>query len=146
MRKIACGLSTFGYNMMPAPSVQAYCYISRLNNREWVHFLIDTGAAETCLNGIYAKDLQPYLRPETIDSSSGIGGSCDYFHERAVIVFWDTRNEPVHHVIWLGIQRLTRDHLRNPGVLHVPCLLVRDIISKGRLDYNPHSEVSLLFP
>lgn len=132
--------------MTPAPAVQAYCYIPRVNHGEWVHFLIDTGASETCLNGIYALGLQHHMRPETLEESHGIGGNCDYFHERTILVFRDDRNQWLSRVVWLGIQHITRAHLNNPNILHCPALLGRDILNRSRLDYNPNQrEVTLIF-
>ena len=146
MRRVICRLSTFGFNMMPAPAVQAFCYIPRINHSEWVDFMVDTGASETCLNGIYALDLQSQMRTNTLINSCGIGGDCDYFHERAAIIFSDDRGELLSRVIWIGIQHITSQHLQDSNIMHVPCLLGRDILNRCQFDYNPtQSNIALIF-
>jgi len=147
MRRVTCTLSTFGFQMMPAPAVQAYWYMPRLNHGEWALFLIDTGASGTCLNGIYALDLQRYMRPSTLSSSFGIGGTSEYFTERAIIIFRDDRNQLLHRTIQIGIQRIERRHLSDPHTLYCPCLLGRDLLNVCIFNYNPSkNEVTLMFP
>lgn len=147
MRRVTCTLSTFGFQGMPAPAVQAYWYLPRLNHGEWILFLIDTGASATCLNGIYALGLQQQMRPRTLTSSFGIGGSSQYFSERAVIVFRDDRGQLFHRTIQIGIQQIQRQHLNDPNALQCPCLLGRDILHWCALNYNPtRNDVVLVFP
>lgn len=132
--------------MTPAPAVQAYWYIPRLDHGEWVEFLIDTGASATCLNGIYALDLQRHMRPSTLSPSTGIGGSSNYFHEQAMIVFRDDRNDLLSRTITIGIQHIQRRHLRDPAILYCPCLLGRDILNRCAFVYDiSHREVALMF-
>ncbi len=131
--------------MMPAPAVQAFWYIPRLDHGEWVDFLIDTGASGTCLNGIYTLDLQRHMRRSTLSTSHGIGTS-EYFYERAIIIFRDDNNELLSRTIQLGIQRIIRQHLSDPFALHCPCLLGRDIINGCTFGYDPrHNETTPIF-
>jgi len=139
--------------MLPAPAVQAYWYIPRLARGEWVHFLIDTGASGTCLNGIYALDLQDHMRRNTLDDSYGIGGGSKYYYERAIVVFLDDNNEPLAQNIQLGIQCIQKQDLSDPPdldllyCLYCPCLLGRDILNDCIFSYNTkHNEVTLTFP
>ena len=60
--------------MTPAPAVQAFWFMPRLNRGEWILFLVDTGASSTCLNGIHALPLQANMNPNTLTNSFGIGG------------------------------------------------------------------------
>lgn len=122
--------------MLPAPAVQALCYIPRIRHSEWVDFMMDTGASATCLNGIYALGLERYKRPSTIRSSSGISGSCDYFYEDAVLIFMDTRKRQVAEAIKLGIQCIPAANQHDPDWPHCPCLLGRDIMNKYILTYD----------
>lgn len=116
--------------MTPAPAVQAFWYIPRLDRGEWVLFLVDTGASATCLNGIHALDLQPYMRPRTLSTSIGIGGSSQYFSEQAIIVLRDDRNKWLFRMIRaMGIQRIESQHLSDPTCLNCPSLLGRDILN-----------------
>lgn len=121
--------------MTPAPSVQALCYIDRIGHSEIVDFLIDTGASGTCLNGTYAYGLHDQMRPHSIRSSVGIG-TCDYYHEHAVIIFLDRDNQPIYFEIGLGIQRLDHDPDEDHD-LNIPSLLGRDIINKCEFYYLP---------
>lgn len=131
----------------PAPAVQAYWYIPRLDRGEWVLFLVDTGASETTLNGIHALALQSHMRTRTLSPSFGIGGSCQYFGERAIIVFRDDRNQWLSRTIQrLGIQLIEQQHPSNSTVLYCPCLLGRDILNDCIFNYNPsHTDVTLMF-
>ena len=149
MKKVVCRLSNFGFTMMrPAPAVQVHCYIPRIKHGEWVDFLIDTGASETCLNGVYALSLQRNMRPETLEPSLGIGGSCQYFHESTILVFRQEGKQylakPVRR---LGIQQILWEYLRIPNFLDCPSLLGRDILNHCCLNYFPQgNSVELLFP
>ena len=136
---------------MPAPAVQAYCYIRRINHGEWVDFLIDTGASGTCLHGVYAFDLQEHMQSHRIRYSYGIGGmSCGYYHERATLLFRDDKGQPLRRVITLGIQQFTAEHVNDQQTLTdclgCPSLLGRDILNKCLFTYrtNP-AEVTLAF-
>ena len=123
---------------MPAPPVQAYWYLPRLDHGEWTLFLIDTGASATCLNGIYALGLQQQMRPETVTHSFGIGGSCQYFGERAVIVFQCDDGQLLHRTIQrIGVQRIQTQQLNDPNMLQCPSLLGRDILFYCRFNCNP---------
>lgn len=147
MRRVACTLSTFGFPGKPAPAVQAFWYLPRLNHGEWTLFLIDTGASGTCLNGIYALGLQQHMRPRTLTSSFGIGGSSQYFSERAIILFRDDSGQLLPQAIPIGVQRIQRQHLNGPSVLQCPCLLGRDILNGCVLNYDPiNNDVALVFP
>lgn len=149
MIRVPCRLSNFGFVMMrPAPAVQVYCYINRLNRGEWVDFLIDTGASESCLNSIYALDLQQSMRPQTLETSIGIGGNCLYFHEQATLVFRDERNQPMARLVRrLGIQQIRREYLSIPNFLDCPSLLGRDILNQCQLYYRfQQGVVELIFP
>jgi len=139
MLKIQCSLSTFGFNMSPAPAVQALCYIPRVQHSEWVDFLIDTGASATCLNGIYALGLEQYKRTGTVRRSAGISGSCDYFYEEALLIFMDTRRRQVAEPIKLGIQCIPNTNQNDPDWLHCPCLLGRDVLNKYIFNYDVQS-------
>lgn len=149
MHIIKCDLSDFGVLRMPAPRVQALCYIRRLKLSTEVDFMIDTGACETCLNGGYAIGLQRYMLKETIENSAGIGGKCGYYKETALLVFTDTTGQPVEYKLELGIQQIRRCLLKKPNhvALRTPCLLGRDVLSKWELIYNHQKEdITLIAP
>lgn len=149
MRRVKGDLSDFGILLTPAPRVQVFCYIPRLDLGTQVDFMIDTGASGTCLNGGYALGLQRYMRKETIRPSAGIGGHWCYYRETALLVFIDTTGQPVGFELELGIQRIRRFLcLRpSPSTLLTPCLLGRDVLSEWELRYNHKKEdVTLVVP
>lgn len=135
--------------MIPAPSVQVFCYIKRINHGEWVDFLIDTGASATCLHGTYAFDLQEYMRIRTLRDSSGIGGvRCGYYQEEATLVFRDDIGQPLSRVVRIGIQQFTEDHVNDPHTLEecleCPSLLGRDILNNCLFIYKAKPEAITL--
>ena len=152
MRKVTCKSQTFGFETTPAPAVQAYCYIKRINHGEWVDFLIDTGATRTCLHGIYAFDLQEHMRIKTLEGYYGIGGvSCGYYHERATLIFLDDKGQPLSRVIRIGIQQFTDEHVNDQDTLEecleCPSLIGRDILNKCLFVYQTKpEEITLTFP
>lgn len=151
MRKVVCKLQTFGFDTTPAPSVQVFCYIKRINHSEWVDFLIDTGASETCLHGTYAFDLQEYMRIRTLRDYYGIGGvSCSYYHEEATLIFRDDTGQPLSRVVRIGIQQFTEEHVNDPDTLEecleCPSLLGRDILNRCLFIYKTKpEEITLTF-
>ncbi len=149
MRTIKCTFSSFGYqSSTPAPAVQVLVFIPRINFSVLQTFLIDTGASGTCLHGLSALRLQSVLDTASIQSSSGIGGHCYYYQERALLVFKDTNNNDFSRATLLGIQKIEPSELHTkPGILRLPSLLGRDILSKCELRYNyPSNETSLIIP
>lgn len=146
MRKVVCRLSNFGFaTERPAPAVQVFCFIPRINHSEWVDFLIDTGASETCLNGIYALDLQQDMRKETLEDSLGVGGGCQYYHESSILIFQDEHDEPfAKQVVPMGIQQITPEYLRIPDFLDCPPLIGRDILEKCIFHYEPSNNIAEL--
>lgn len=149
--KVIAKLSKFGYEMTPAPAVQAFFYIERIDYGEWVDFLIDTGASGTSLHGPHAFDLQEYMRIETLDYSNGFGEiRVGYYYETAIILFWDENGKPLYQVVELAINQFTEDYMNNQNILddclECPCLLGRDILDKCTFLYqvNPE-EITLTF-
>ena len=152
MNKVIGKLSSFGFEMTPAPAVQAFFYIERIDYGEWVDFLIDTGASGTCLHGPHAFDLQEYMRPRTIRYSNGIGGvRVGYYQERAIILLSDDKGQPVFQVVQLAIHQFKDKDLNNQNIfedcLECPCILGRDILKACRLIYQADpEEIALIFP
>ena len=149
MRTIKCTFSSFSFKTSaPAPAVQALVFMPRINITLLQTFLIDTGASGTCLHGLHLLRLQNLLDPSSILTSSGIGGHCHYYHERALLVFKDIDGKDFHRATLLGIQKLEPEQLYSqPDILRLPPLLGRDILSKCELRCNyPDNEAVLLIP
>lgn len=145
MRTIKCDIADFGFtSLTPAPRVQAFCYFPSLNLGRPVDFMIDTGASSTCLNGIYAWGLMPYLKKQTTTPSTGIGGSCGYYRINGKLTFIDTKGKEIEVDLLIGIQRIKSFLWKKPRqmTLRTPCLLGRDILNKWKLIYDcPGSNV-----
>lgn len=148
MRTIRCTLSTFGSQMLPAPAVQAYCYLPRLNLGHLVVFMVDTGASVTALHGASAWRLQPHLRPTTLETWHGVGGTCRYYGEAAILLFMDTQGHPIHPLRRIGIQRILPEEVaQDADILRVPSLLGRDILNRWALTYDvPGGDIRLEVP
>jgi len=141
MRRVIGKTQTFGSEITPAPAVQVYCYIARINHGEWVDFLIDTGAGGTCLHGTYAFDLQDRMRIRTLKDYGGIAGiSCSYYHEQAELLFLDDRGQHLSRMVRLGIQQFTPEHVNDQDILEecldCPSLLGCDILNNCLFTYN----------
>lgn len=133
MRVINCFPFSFGRSRMePAPAVQAYCYVHRLKMGFWVIFMVDTGAAGTCLHGAHAWIIQRYMRPSTLLPASGVGGSCDYYGEQATLIFRDTNGNWIPRTL----KRIDIQQLKATDRLDVPSLLGRDILNRWGLLYD----------
>ena len=132
MKVINCFPSTFGSQMEPAPAVQAYCYLRRLDSGFFVIFMVDTGASGTCLHGASAWAIQRNMRPSTLKPASGVGGSCWYYGEQATLLFYDANGNPIAKTLnRIDIQQFTPSNIRI-----VPSLLGRDILNKWGLHYD----------
>jgi len=145
MRRIRGDLSDFSILVTPAPRVQVLCYMPRLNLGFEVDFMIDTGASGTCLNGGYALGLQHRMRENTLEYSTGIGGWCGYYREKAVLVFTDATEQQLARQVELGIQQIQQRP--DPQLLRTPCLLGRDILSEWEFRYDhKNRHVELIAP
>jgi len=131
--------------MLPAPAVQVFCYLPRIDHGELVDFMVDTGASGTCLNGTYAYNLQSRMNPATLYPSGGIGGSCQYYNEKALLIFRDETNSLFHESIDIGIQEFIRGTQITPELLKCPCLLGRDILTKCKFVYDERQNNTSLY-
>lgn len=138
MSTIRCFLSRFGSQMLPAPAVQAYCYFPRFNLGRRVVFMVDTGASGTSLHGVTAWELQRHLRLTTLETARGVGGSCRYYGEAAILVFTDIQGQQITQPLRrIDIQRILPEELsQDADVLRVPHLLGRDILNRWPLIYD----------
>lgn len=149
MRTIRCTLSTFGSQMLPAPAVQAYCFIPRLNLGRLELFMVDTGASGTSLHGASVWELQPHLRPSTLNTARGVGGTCRYYGEAATLLFIDTQGHLIPHSLRrIDIQKILPEELaQDANILRVPSLLGRDILNRWPLTYDvPGGDIRLEVP
>lgn len=149
MKTITGFLSRFGSRMIPAPAVQVYYYIERLNIIRLVTFMIDTGASGTCLHGFRAWELQRHMRPSTLDPARGVGGSSLYYGERVLLIFTDDNNQLLSRSLnRMDIQKiLPSDVAQDRDILRLPSLLGRDILNRWEFRYNAsQGNITLLVP
>jgi predicted aspartyl protease len=79
-------------NTSEAPYLEALVILPNLGIRSGVSFLVDTGADETVLMPADAVKMGVnYKKLQKAQSLVGIGGRCDSFKDRAVIVLFDHR-------------------------------------------------------
>jgi len=149
MRTIPGFLSRFGSRMTPAPAVQVYYYIERLNITHLVTFMIDTGASGTCLHGFRARELQGHMRQNTLDPARGVGGSALYYGERVLLIFTDDNNQLLSRSLnRMDIQQILPSAVaKDRDILRLPSLLGRDILNRWEFRYNAsQGNVTLLVP
>jgi hypothetical protein len=72
------------------------------------------------------------MRPSTLLPASGVGGACEYYGERATLVFTDTSGNPITK----NLNRIDIQKLSPTDRLDMPSLLGRDILNKWGLLYN----------
>lgn len=117
-----------GFDILPAPYVQAYLYFPRLDLADTVDFLIDTGADYT---SIHPGDVNRLgidyrrLRRTSLSSFSGIGGSMDYYEESGLLIFHESTGETRNHTLNIRISASKND----PEIQGLPSLLGRDFLN-----------------
>ena len=122
-----------GYFENGRPHVSAHVEIPRLNIRDTIPLLVDTGADTTC---IHPKDgtqlLIPYQmlnRPTTV---RGVAGSSQRYLENAVFSFRDSLGNPVYRY------RVTVRIGKPEDVdQRLPSLLGQDILQNWRTIHEP---------
>ena len=113
------------------PYVEGLVIIPRLNVREVVTFLLDTGADGTCLHPRDARRARmPFNQLENRTTSKGIGGSSSYFREPAILAFAD---KPQTRFYGLELS-IAEPHKSNE---ELPSLLGRDVINHWYMQYDP---------
>lgn len=117
-----------GWNILPAPHVQAFVQIPRLALQTSIDFLIDTGADHTSLHpGDITKlsiDYRRFKGRHQI-SADGIGGSLGYYPESAHLIFRD--NSGGLRRWQVAVYICSRN--ANSVVQDLPSLLGRDFLS-----------------
>ncbi len=134
-----------GFNLLPAPHVQALVRLPRLGKLALVDFLIDTGADNTCIHiGDVAKLEIDYrrLRKSSRSTAEGVGGSLDYYREPGFLVFNTTNGET--QAMGLDIHICQRsDH---PSIQGLPSLLGRDFLNLCNVTMNKSNSECILEP
>ena len=122
---------------VPAPYIDAFIHLPRLDLEGIVIFLIDTGADRTSLHPrdvTYLRINYEALDSATLTHSSGIGGQLGYHAEQAVIRFKDESGfwQPLRAEILICQEGLDDQVAPLPSVLCGDFLNLFDV----RLDYR----------
>jgi hypothetical protein len=145
MKHIPCFVHTLGYIQPPAPCCTAVVHFPRFNSHRIIYFLIDTGASSTCLHSLDALQTTTLndLTTCSVVSSGGIGGTCEYYSEPAILLFKDSNDDQLLFPLEMRIQKID---LTKPMAL-MPNLLGRDVMSVWSLNYDhKNGGVSLYAP
>ena len=115
------------------PYVSAVVGMPRLGVFGTVRFLVDTGAAVTC---IHPKDSIPLLLPfdrlQNSEFVTGVGGRSERFVERATLTFFDAAGA-VTYMYDLGV-RIGKPEQVRAGL---PSLLGQDVLGRWVMVHDP---------
>ena len=123
------------------PLLECQVWLPSLSFREWIEFLVDTGAQYTCLHSSDVEDATDD-RGETIvwdslsydDVGVGVGGEADYSVQKAYITFIAGEEQIV-----LSVDvRVARPGPDSPPL---PSVLGRDVLEAFEMTYAPHRRV-----
>ncbi len=134
-----------GGEIASAPFVFALVDLKRLELRETVLFLVDTGSNTTCLHtddaNRFGIDYQQ-LDNQSLIQSSGVGGSTGYYREPATLALMDENGDL--RLFDLEI------HISQPpntfGARPLPSLLGRDFLNRCRVYLDSASDAVHLEP
>ena len=119
-----------------SPRVFGFVRSPTLHAQGWVKFLVDTGAAGTCLHPSDAHKIGINLgQLEYSSTNQGVGGMARYAQQSAYIFFHDSEGGWASYTVDLQIAKLTPDNLEFPS------LLGRDILSQLGMLYSPSRKV-----
>ena len=128
-----------------APFIQAFVHLPRLGLREWITFLLDTGADGTCLHprdvaqiGIGSSQM---LGSASV-TATGVGGSFSYHWEPSWLMFRESARGFVFCQIELAICEFTDD----PDIGNLPSLLGRDFLNRCRISLDSEMNFVQLEP
>ncbi len=127
------------------PMLEAYVELPRMGVWGKVKFLVDTGADRTTLypgqdNSVHIN--YSTLRPETLRTSAGIGGSDRYYGESARLVFPEGEERALS--CFLNIDIWQPDPSRFDQIL--PSLLGRDFLNLCDVRLNHAANIVALDP
>lgn len=114
------------------PFIEGRLVIPRVNLRDEISFLIDTGADTSALMPADARHLGIDYSPLADERDAvGIGGVTRSYTERALVAFEDSDASLYIYQIDIVIPAAA------PDLLRLPSLLGRDILNQWSILYNP---------
>ncbi|MBA7480330.1 hypothetical protein ES707_15781 [subsurface metagenome] len=137
-----------GFHTLPAPYVQAFLVLPRIELRGLINFMIDTGADNTTLSLIDVERMNLDYRRLRRDSQTpvdGIGGEQYFYQEEAVLIIRDENGEIYTFPIHAHIPKRGRGEQANRQ-RKLPSVLGRDVINQVRLSVDFHDGIVELTP
>jgi hypothetical protein len=132
------GFFPTGYHLMPAPYVQAYFFLPRLNLHGLISFMIDTGSDNTTLSLIDVERLNISYRRlrRTLIGVEGIAGEQSFYQEDALIMFREEEATTYMFFVDVHIPKKSRYSNEREMQRRLPSILGRDIINQCGLAIN----------
>ena len=141
------GFFPTGFHSSPAPHVQAFLLLPRLDVQGLVNFMIDTGADITTLCLIDVERLNincRRLQRRSLVSVDGIAGEQLFYQEEAVLMMRDEDAETYIFQIEIDIPKRTKAQVNQQRRL--PSILGRDIVNQCNLAVNFQQGIIELTP
>jgi predicted aspartyl protease len=140
------GFFPTGFHTSPAPFVQAYLLLPKLNIEGLINFLIDSGADITTLSILDAERLSiDYRRLQhNLVNVDGVGGEQSFYQEDALLMVRDESSETYMFQIKIDITRRIKAKIKQQRRL--PSVLGRDIMNQCNLIVNYQQAIIELTP
>lgn len=126
----------------PSPYIGAYVSFPRFGVRQWVDFLVDSGATGVIIHPADIRQMRiPYhlLRTSSVRISQGIGGTQGYFSEPGTLSF-PTQSPPLQCHLEIRIAGDPDSPSR------IPSLLGREFLNRCDLRLNQAQNLVALTP
>jgi len=143
------GFFPTGYHLLPAPYVQAYFFLPRLNLHGLISFMIDTGSDNTTLSLIDVERLNVSyrrLRRASLVGVEGIAGEQSFYQEEAFIMFREEDATTYIFPIDVHVPKKGKYGSERELQRRLPSILGRDIINQCDLTINYQRGIIELTP
>jgi len=143
------GFFPTGIHPLPAPHVQAFLFIPRLNSSGTVIFMIDTGADNTTLSLIDIERLNinyRRLRPSSLIPVAGLGGDQRCYQEEAAIIFRDDNGATCSFSSKVWIPKKGRTSEEREQQRKLISVIGRDVISHCHFNVDYQKDLVELEP
>ena len=137
-----------GYHLTPAPYVQAYLFLPRLNLHGLISFMIDTGADNTTLSLIDVERLNITYRrlKRNLVGVEGIAGEQSFYHQEALIMFREEASTTYLFLVDIHIPKKGIYFKERELQRRLPSILGRDITNQCNLLINYQGGIIELTP
>jgi len=143
------GFFPTGIDPMPAPHVQAFLFLPRINSQGSVIFMLDTGADSTTVSLIDVERLNVSyrrLKPSSLIDVSGFGGDQKCFKEDAILIFNDDGGTTCYFPISLCIPKKGRTTKMREQQRRLASVIGRDVIGQCQFNVEYRKGLAELIP